>query len=209
MKITSVDEYLKDGCGRCSLFATPECKVHLWSNELEALRKIVLSTGLTEEIKWGVPCYTYNSANVTMISAFKPHASISFMKGSLLKDEARLLEKPGPNTQNNRVIRFTDAKQIENKQDILLAYIHEAIELEKAGIKPEPKPEVRNMDLPEELVGFFNDDPTLKEAFEALTPGKQRSYLLHITQAKQASTRVSRIEKCIPKIMEGKGFHDR
>ncbi len=100
-------------------------------------------------------------------------------------------------------------KQIENKQDILLAYIHEAIELEKAGIKPEPKPEVRNMDLPEELVDFFNDDPTLKEAFEALTPGKQRSYLLHITQAKQASTRVSRIEKCIPKIMEGKGFHDR
>ncbi|WP_268124162.1 YdeI/OmpD-associated family protein [Roseivirga pacifica] len=204
---TDVNTYLAEGCGRCALGSTPDCKVHSWTNELKLLRQVVLDCGLTEESKWGVPCYTYLGHNLAVVSAFKNYACLSFFKGVLLQDSHKILDKPGENTQSARIIKITSTKQAQALAPILKAYIFEAIEVEKAGLKvsfekaPDP--------IPEELTIKFKEEPNLKAAFEALTPGRQRGYILHFSQPKQAKTRVSRIEKCIPKIMEGKGFHDR
>lgn len=204
---TDVNTYLAEGCGRCALGGTPDCKVHSWTNELKLLRQVVLDCGLTEESKWGVPCYTYHGDNIAVVSAFKNYACLSFFKGALLQDNHKILDKPGENTQSARIIKITSTKQVQALSPTLKAYIFEAIEVEKAGLKvsfekaPEP--------IPEELASKFKEEPNLKAAFEALTPGRQRGYILHFSQPKQAKTRVSRIEKCIPKIMEGKGFHDR
>ncbi len=202
-----VDQYLLDGCMRCPLGATPKCKVRDWQEELKLLRSIVLDCGLTEERKWGVPCYTYDNKNVSIVSALKDYATLSFFKGVLLKDPDGVLEKPGPNSQSDRIIRFRSVDEITQLEVSLKSYIHEAIEVEKKGLKVEfkknPEP------IPEELETIFNEDPGLKAAFEALTPGRQRGYIIHFSQPKQSATRTSRIEKCIPKIMEGKGFFDR
>lgn len=204
---TNVDTYFTDGCGRCELGGTPQCKVNKWQAELKLLRRIVQDCGLTEESKWGVPCYTYKNKNVVMISAFKEFCALSFFKGILINDESNILEKPGENSQSARLAKFTDLHDIAGKEAILKAYIFEAIEIEKAGLKvkfkKQPEP------IPEELEKKFDEDPVLKSAFEALTPGRQRGYIIHISQAKQSATRESRIEKCIPKILSGKGFNDR
>ena len=203
---TEVEFYFTDGCGRCPLGGTPECKVHNWPKELKLLRKIVLDCGLTEESKWGVPCYTYKGANVAIVSAFKDYAALSFFKGALLSDENKLLDKPGENTQAARLFKFTDPQQIVDHTDVIKAYIFEAIEVEKAGLKVEFK---KNLEpIPEELKNRLNEDPNLSSAFEALTPGRQRSCILHISQAKQAKTRQARVEKCMPKIFAGKGFNE-
>lgn len=204
----TVDEYLLDGCGRCALGGTPECKIHNWTNILKELRRIVLDCELTEEIKWGVPCYSHNGANVTIVSALKGYAVLSFFKGSLLQDEAQLMDKPGENTQSARVIKFTDLNKVLQLEQTLKEYLFEAIEVENAGLKVDFK-EKREIEYPEELAEKFAEQPKLQEAFEALTPGRQRGYILHFNQPKQSKTRISRIEKCVPKIMEGKGFHDR
>ncbi|WP_423801167.1 YdeI/OmpD-associated family protein [Neobacillus sp. SAB-20_R2A] len=201
-----VDKYLIDGCMRCPLGATPDCKVNNWPEELEKLRMIVLDCGLTEELKWGVPCYTFQKSNVLIISAFKEYCSLSFFKGSLLKDAHRILEKPGENTQAGRLVKFTNVKQIVELEPILKAYIHEAIEVEKAGLKVEFKKDPEP--IPEELQNKFEDIPALKTAFDALTPGRQRAYILHFSAPKQSKTRVSRIEKCMEKILAGKGLND-
>jgi uncharacterized protein YdeI (YjbR/CyaY-like superfamily) len=203
----TVDNYLIEGCGRCALGGTPECKVHQWTKELELLRMIVLDCGLTEECKWGVPCYTFKGKNVLMISAFKEFCCISFFKGVLLADENKILDKPGENSQAVRLIKFSDIKKIKEIESELKAYIHEAIEVEKAGLKvafkknPEP--------LPEELENKFEEDPMLKSAFEALTPGRQRGYILYFSQPKQSNTRLSRIEKYTSMILNGEGLHDK
>ncbi len=202
-----VDQYLEEGCGRCSLHGTPECKVHTWPEELRRLRAIVQDCMLTEEVKWGVPCYTLNGKNVLMIYAFKECCALSFFKGALLKDEAEILEKPGENSQAARFIRFTDVQRINDLESILKAYIFEAIEVEKAGLKVAFKKEAEPM--PEELVQRLDNDPKLKAAFEALTPGRQRGYILFFSAPKQSKTRESRIEKYVPWIMVGKGMHDR
>jgi uncharacterized protein YdeI (YjbR/CyaY-like superfamily) len=202
-----VDLYLEEGCGRCSLYQTPQCKVHPWKEELRYLRRIVLECGLTEEVKWGVPCYTFQESNVLLISAFKNYCSISFFKGSLLNDPKGILEKPGKNTQAGRLIKFTNTEKVREIETDIRSCVFEAIEIEKAGQKvnfrknPEP--------IPEELLQKFEELPALKAAFEALTPGRQRGYILHFSQPKQSKTRESRIKKCIEKIMNGKGFHDR
>ena len=202
-----VDVYLAEGCGRCPLGGTPGCKVHSWTAELKALRRIVLDCGLTEEVKWGVPCYSHKGGNVVIVSAFKEYASISFFKGSLMKDPQNLLHSPGENSQATRLFKFTSVKEILTNESAIQQYLYEAIEVEKAGLKVAFK---KNRDpVPEELQDQLDKDPALKAAFEALTPGRQRSYILHVSQAKQSETRMARIEKCIPKIMEGKGFHDR
>ncbi len=203
-----VDEYLSEGCGRCSLVGTPECKVHTWQEELKALRRLLLQCGLTEERKWGSPCYTLNGKNVVMIAAFKDNCSLSFLKGVLLKDDHGILEKPGENSQSVRFARFTDVKQITNQWNILKHYVFEAIEVEKAGLKVKKK-DISEYDVPEELQAKLDNDPDFKEAFGALTPGRQRGYMLYISQAKQSKTRISRIEKCIPKIRAGKGYNER
>ncbi|OEK01046.1 hypothetical protein BFP97_05780 [Roseivirga sp. 4D4] len=202
----TVDNYLIEGCGRCPLGATPDCKVHNWTSELKLLRSTVQACGLVEECKWGAPCYTFNGKNVLMISAFKNYCAISFFKGVLLNDSLGNLVKPGENSQSARLLKFTSLKEIQEIIPDIKAYIFEAIEVEKAGLevtfKKNPEP------VPEELQTKFDEDPSLQNAFESLTPGRQRGYIIHFSQPKQSKTRVSRIEKCIPKILKGEGFHD-
>ena len=203
---TDVETYLSEGCGRCSLGGTPECKVHAWQQELLALRSIVLECGLDEECKWGAPCYTFQGKNILMISALKDGAIISFFKGSLLQDEPGLLSFAGENSQVAKLIRFTRVEDILKMEDFLKACIFEAVEVEKAGLKVQKS---TAPELPEELLRKFEEMPALQEAFEALTPGRQRGYLLHFSQPKQSATRTTRIEKCLPKILNGEGLHDK
>ena len=203
----TVDRYFIEGCMRCQLGGTPDCKVHRWQEPMAHLRMILLDSGLTEERKWGVPCYTFQGANVMLLSAFNDYCALSFFKGSLLEDPHGLLVKPGENSQATRYLRFTRVEEVIEREPVIRAYIKEALALEKAGRKVEFKQ--RPEPIPEELEAMFAEDPALQAAFEALTPGRQRGYILHFSQPKQAKTRLSRIEKCVPKIMEGKGFHDR
>lgn len=204
---TSVESYFSDGCGRCPLGGTSRCKVHNWTEELKLLRSLIIDCGLEEESKWGVPTYTYHKNNVLILAAFNEYCSISFFNGALLSDDAKILEKPGKNTQAARLIKFTDVKEIPKLKSKIKAYIFEAIELEKAGLKVEfeknPEP------IPEELLNKFEENPKVKSAFERLTPGRQRGYVLFFSAPKQSKTRISRIEKCIPKILSGIGLNDR
>ena len=203
-----IDVYLLEGCGRCPLGGTPECKVHSWTAELKYLRRLVLECGLTKEQKWGVPTYTHNGTNLVMVAAFKDNCTLSFFKGALLKDDYQILEKPGKNTQSGRVVRFTDVAQIAKLESVLKSYIFEAIEVKKAGLKVQLK-SISDYEIPEEFQQRLEEDPELKEAFENLTPGRQKGYLLYFSGAKQSKPREDRIEKYIPKIMKGLGFHDR
>lgn len=201
-----IDKYLLDGCMRCSLGGTPGCKVNTWREELKALMAIVLDCGLEEDLKWGVPCYTYRGKNVAIIAAFKDYASLSFFKGSLLRDEAHLLHKPGESSQAARLFKFTSVSQIMDLETYIKSYVFEAMELEKLGMKVDfaQQPEA----IPSELISMFELKPEFKLAFESLTPGRQRGYLIHFNQAKQSATRTARIEKYIEKIMAGKGIMD-
>lgn len=207
MSNLKVDHYLLEGCGRCPFGGTPECKVHNWTAELEVLRSIVLSCGLTEEVKWGVPCYTIDQKNVLLLGAFRAHCAISFFKGVLLDDKKGLLEKPGPNSQAGRIIKFTNLEQLEQSAADVKQLVLEAIYVEKIGLQvprnntPEP--------LPVELETRFAEDAVLQTAFEALTPGRQRGYILYFSAPKQSKTRQSRIEKCVGKILNGEGLHDK
>ncbi|BDS06246.1 hypothetical protein NT6N_12860 [Oceaniferula spumae] len=177
-----------------------------WSDELGRLRAIILDCGLTEEFKWRAPCYTFQKKNVLMLGALKESCVLSFLKGALLKDARHLLSKPGENTQAARVIRFTQLQEILEVESTLKNYIHEAIEIEKSGVQV---PENKNAEpIPEELQNAFDQSPSFKTAFEALTPGRQRGYILYFSAAKQSATRVTRIEKYTPRIMDGKGIHD-
>jgi uncharacterized protein YdeI (YjbR/CyaY-like superfamily) len=144
-----IDQYLSEGCGRCPLGGTPDCKVHQWTEALEMLRQIVLDCGLTEELKWGVPCYTVQGKNVLLVSAFKNHCAISFFKGALLADQKGILVKPGENSQASRLIKITDVSQIRNLEEDITAYIYEAVEVEKAELKVEFKKNPES--IPEEL----------------------------------------------------------
>ncbi|MFN2144359.1 MAG: YdeI/OmpD-associated family protein [Anaerolineales bacterium] len=202
-----VDTYLIEGCGRCPLVGTPQCKVHSWEEELVELRRIILESGLTEELKWGMPTYTWDGSNVLILAAFKEYSSVGFFKGVLLKDPAGILASPGANSQAVRQIRVTSLEQVEELEPVIRAYLQEAIEIEKAGLKVEfrknPEP------VPDELQQKFDEDPAFEAAFLALTPGRQRGYILYFSSAKQSATRVSRIEKYLPQIFEGKGMQDR
>lgn len=203
-----VDTYLAVGCGRCPLGNTPECKVHNWTAELENLREIALGCGLKEELKWSVPCYTFDGNNIAIVSAFKEFCSISFFKGSLLKDADGILVKQGENSQSARIVKFTEVSQIIEKESILKAYIKEAVEVEKAGLKVEYK-NVSEYEIPEELQRKLDENEAFKKAFNALTPGRQKGWILHFLQAKQSKTRESRIEKSMPQVFLGKGSNDR
>jgi uncharacterized protein YdeI (YjbR/CyaY-like superfamily) len=202
-----IDNYLAVGCGRCPLGGTPQCKVHKWTDILVELRRIVLGCGLAEELKWSVPCYTFQNTNVLMVSAFNDYAFISFFKGVLLLDEQQLLVKQGEHVQAGRLIKFQHVQQVFDLEQVLKTFIFEAIELEKAGIKVPAQPKDGKI-FPEELEAKITEDPIFGAAFLILTPGRQRGYMLHFSQPKQAATRVSRIEKCTDQILEGKGIHD-
>ncbi len=203
-----VDAYLENGCGRCKYFATPQCKVNRWRNVMQQLRKILLECNLTEELKWGVACYTFQNKNIVLLSAFKEFASLGFFKGALLKDAENLLERPGENSQSVHQLRFTDTTDVLAKESVIRRYVFEAIEVEKAGLQIRKK-KTSDTDIPEELAKKFKEMPPLETAFKSLTPGRQRGYLIYFSQAKQPKTRTSRIEKYIPQILAGKGFHDR
>lgn len=204
----NVDTYLAEGCGRCSYWRTPKCKVHGWAEPLKKLRAILLDTELTEDFKWKQPCYTSNGSNVLIMSAFKGFCSLNFFKGALLKDDKGLLVAPGEHSQAVRQLRFTDAQELVEQEAVIREYIKQAIEIEKQGLKIEFK-EKKELQLPEELEQWFAEDAELKAAFEALTPGRQRGYVLFFSQPKQSQTRYARIEKSIPQILQGKGLHDR
>ncbi|MBN1950544.1 MAG: YdeI/OmpD-associated family protein [Bacteroidales bacterium] len=178
-----------------------------WQEEMEKLRLILLDCHLTEEFKWGKPCYTYQHSNVIIIQDFKEYCALLFIKGSLLKDENKLLIRQTENVQAARQIRFTEIKQIAGLGSILKAYVCEAIEVEKAGLKVSLK-KTSEYAIPEEFQQRLDASPGLKTAYEALTPGRQRAYLMHFSQPKQGKTRESRIEKCIPKILIGKGLNE-
>ena len=203
---TSANNYFLEGCGRCSLGGTPACKVHQWFDVLEVLRGLILESELVEDCKWGVPCYTLEGKNVLMLSAFKQFACISFFKGTLLRDGQQLLEKAGPNSQITRLLKFTNIEAIAKNEEYIRAYIKEAIALEKSGAKV-TVPE-QSTPIPIEFEEILEANPALKTAFEALTAGRQRGYLLYFSQPKQSKTRLSRIEKCTPMILAGVGLHD-
>ena len=178
-----------------------------WKEEYTKLRMIVLDCPLTEELKWGVPCYTYNGANVVLIHGFKEYCAVLFVKGSLLRDTHGILIQQTANVQAGRQIRFTNVQEIVAQEDNLKAYIHEAIEIEKSGLEVEFKKSAE-FAVPEELQDKFAETPELKAAFESLTPGRQRAYLLHFSEPKQSKTREARIEKYMPQILKGKGLND-
>ena len=207
MKPKTVDAYLRDGCGRCELYQTPECKVRGWSEPLRALREILHATELVEEVKWGCPCYTLEGKNVLMISALKERCVLSFFKGAAIEDPDDLLERPGPNTRTARVVYLTSLQDVEDRQDAIRSLVRAAIDVGRSGVRVEAPDDPEPM--PEELELRLRADPELLAAFEALTPGRQRSHLLHVGGAKQSATRARRAEACAAKIFAGKGFHER
>jgi uncharacterized protein YdeI (YjbR/CyaY-like superfamily) len=178
-----------------------------WHEEIEKLRMIVLDCQLTEELKWGVPCYTFQHSNIVLIHTFKEYCAILFIKGALLHDANGILIQQTSNVQAGRQIRFTNVREIVEIETILKAYIFEAIEVEKAGLKVNLK-KTKEYDIPEEFQNKLNEIPALKTAFEALTPGRQRAYIFYFSQPKQSKTRESRVENCIPQILIGKGLND-
>ncbi|AFK87530.1 MULTISPECIES: YdeI/OmpD-associated family protein [Thermoanaerobacterium] len=188
-----VDEYLE--------------KVSNWKDELEKLREIMLEFQLEEDLKWGKPCYSYNKSNIAILIGFKEYCAISFFKGSLLNDEKGILIKPGENSQASRQIRFKSIEEIAEKEDVLKEYITKAIEIEKLGMKVDFKKNDETK-IPYEFQIKLDEDPILKSAFFALTPGRQRAYIIYFSQPKQSKTREARVDKYIGKILSGKGLND-
>jgi uncharacterized protein YdeI (YjbR/CyaY-like superfamily) len=181
-------------------------KAKKWQEEMEKLRMIILDCKLTEELKWGKPCYAFQKSNIVIIQGFKEFCALLFCKGALLNDANGILKKPGENTQAGRRIPFTNVREVVEMEPILKAYINEAIEVEKTGLevnsKKNPEP------IPEEFQNKLDEIPALKTAFDALTPGRQRAYILYFSAPKQSKTRESRVEKCMQQILNGKGLND-
>lgn len=182
-------------------------KAGRWQKEIEQLRSIVLDCGLMEELKWGCPCYTHQKTNIVLIHVFKDYCAYLFFKGALLSDPEDILVQQTKNVQSARQVRFTNTKEIAKLKSALKAYIYEAIEVENAGLKVKLK-KTSDFPVPEEFQKKLNKMPSLKKAFGALTPGRQRAYLFYFSQAKQAKTREARVEKYVKQILQGKGLDD-
>ena len=182
-------------------------KAKKWQEEIKKLRMIVLDCELTEELKWGCPCYTYKNSNIVLIHVFKEYCALLFFKGAMLKDTHSILVQQTENVQAARQIRFTNIREIVKLEKTLKAHIYEAVEVERAGLKVNLK-KTKEYKVPEEFQKKLDKNRALKTAFQALTPGRQRGYLLYFSAPKQTKTRESRIEKCMPQILNGKGLND-
>lgn len=205
--ITDPDTYFAKGCGRCDRFATPDCSTRRWLNGLLALRRIAREAGLAETAKWGHPCYMHAGRNIALIGAFRGDFRLTFLDAALLKDPDRVLEKQGPNTRHADCLRFTDTATPARMEPVIRAYLAEAMGYAEAGVLPPKHP--AQIDLPSELIDALDADPALAEAFAALTPGRQKSWALHLNDAKTPATRMVRIGKGRPKILAGKGATER
>ena len=205
--ITDPDSYFALGCGRCDRFATPDCSTRTWLAGLLTLRRIAREAGLTETAKWGHPCYMHAGRNICLFGAFRGDYRLTFMNAALLKDPAGLLERQGANTRHPDCIRFTDNDAPARLEPQIRAYLAEAMAYAEQGLLPQKEPS--EVPLPDELVEALDADPVLAEAFAALTPGRQKSWALHLNDAKASATRLSRIEKGRAKILAGKGATER
>ena len=182
-------------------------KAEKWQEEFEKLRTILLDCPLTEELKWGVPCYTFQGKNIVLMHGFKEYCALLFIKGALLKDDKGILITQTENVQSARQARFTNVQEIVDLENILKEYVYEAIEVEASGLKVKYK-KTTEFSMPEEFQNKLDDDPALQAAFESLTPGRQRGYLLYFSAPKQSRTRTARVEKSMQKILDGKGLND-
>lgn len=199
--------FFLDGCGRCKRFQTADCSARRWSEGLAALRAICLGAELGETIKWGHPCYEHADRNIALLGAFQDDFRITFLNAGLLKEAGAALQRPGPNSQQKSIIRFSSEKEVGEKAALIQACLATLKKAAEDGVKP-PKIK-RDLVLPEELSEALESDPDLAEAFEALTPGRQISYVIHLNGAKKPETRYARIEKCRERILAGKGLNDR
>jgi uncharacterized protein YdeI (YjbR/CyaY-like superfamily) len=190
--ITDPEDFFTQGCGRCDRFATPDCSTRLWIEGLNHLRRICLDLGLEETVKWAHPCYMHARRNIAILGAFRTDFRLSFLNPGLLEDTEGVLEPQGPNSQTPSMIRFTDVRRVGEMEPVIRAYLRRLMDHARAGTKP-PRA-AREIDMPEELTEALGADPELAEAFHALTPGRQRSYMFTLNQAKQSATRVARIE---------------
>lgn len=203
----SVDAFLRDGCGRCEHHATPRCKVRSWTAALVALRALVQAEGLSEEVKWGHPCYTVDGRNVLMLGALRDRCTLSFLEGAALPDDDGLLERPGPNSHRARLVSFRSAEEVDARRDAVRRLVVAAVARARSG---ERLPDRVDEDpIPAELEARLDADPALRAAFDALTPGRRRSHVLHVAGARGAETRARRAERCAPEILAGRGFHER
>ena len=205
--ITDPDTYFAQGCGRCDRFATPDCSTKRWLPGLLKLRRIAHDAGLTEVAKWGHPVYMHAGRNIAILGAFRGDYRLSFFNAALMQDPQKLLDRQGPNTRHPDCIRFTDTATPAQLEPTIRAYLAEAMGYADRGLLPPKDP--REIDLPPELVEALDSDPDLAEAFAALTPGRQKSWALHLNDAKASATRISRIEKGRAKIIAGKGATER
>ncbi|MEO1240825.1 MAG: YdeI/OmpD-associated family protein [Pseudomonadota bacterium] len=205
--ITDIEDYFSKGCGRCERFATPDCSTWQWDRGLKRLRQICLKAGLVETVKWGHPCYIHGGRNIAIIGAFRSDFRLSFFNAALMKDSEGVLQKQGVNTRHADMIAFTENSQVAKMEPTIRAYLAEAMEYAKAGVKP-PK-EKSEIDLPDELVEALDADTELAEAFHMLTPGRRNSYAINLNSAKKPETRISRIAKFRSKIIAGKGAMER
>ena len=205
--ITDPDDFFTKGCGRCARFATPDCSTRLWIDDLNHLRRICLDLGLEETVKWAHPCYMHAGRNIALLAAFRNDFRLGLMNAGLVKDTEGVLEPQGPNSQTPSMFRFTAVGQVGEREPIVRAYLRQLMDHAEAGTKPAKA--AREIDMPDELTDALDADPELAEAFQALTPGRQKSYLFNLNQTKQSATRVARIEKFRDRIIAGKGATER
>jgi len=205
--ITEIEDFFLKGCGRCERFATSDCSTRRWEEGLAVLRRICQEAGLSETVKWGHPCYMHAGRNIAIMGAFRKDYRITFFNAALMTDPEGILERQGPNTNHPDMIRFNDPEQPSRIASVIAAYLKEAMGYAESGILPEK--ETRTLELPTELTEALAADSELNEAFHALTPGRQRSYVINLNSAKKSETRFARIDKFRPKILEGKGATER
>jgi uncharacterized protein YdeI (YjbR/CyaY-like superfamily) len=205
--ISDPDDFFTQGCGRCDRFATPDCSTRLWIDGLNGLRRICSDVGLEETVKWAHPCYTHAGRNIALLAAFRGDFRLNFLNPGLLSDTQGVLERQGPNTRTPGTLRFTSVARVGELEPVIRAYLRQLMDHAEAGTTP-PRTQ-RDLDIPDELTEALDADPELAEAFHALTPGRRKSYLFNLNQARQSATRAARIEKFRGRIIAGKGAMER